>query len=680
MYLVSARDLAAVDGPHLIVGEIPGDHVLCVVELTLGGVPGQHVETVRAGRPVPSEGVLEQPVAALTRESLRVRVGDVPPAVLQARSLVEVPVSGVVVVAEERPVAEVVPQVQVGRHASEHAARLHIVVDVVPGGQGVVGAGHPVAQGVDAVLAPLQVVALAVVDAGEGRRHHGRVDEARRPAEVGRVGRFAVVVGVGRVDVHVQLEPVGRIQGQVGTQREPLEVGALDDPRLVHVGPGDEIGEVLGASPDRRIVVLQDRLLQDGAHPVGIGAVPVHIGFRDQLRSARAVLGAAGVVVRIVGRIVVGARRICGIPALEVGVVPRSLHVLDVLGGIHQTRLVERGLQTAVCPEAHLRRHAALSPLRGDQNDAVGATRAVDGRGCRVLQDLDGFNIVGVEVGQRVGARHAETGPLQTHVALDGQVHRVGHAVDDVEGLGARGNRAPAPHQDLGGGSRLPRRLGHVDPRQPPLERGLQVGCHGSPSDVNARDRRHGSRHFPSQLRSVPDDDQLVQTEHGPGENHVQHHRLFGRDRDLPALGRETEILVEDDLRAGGQVDQQVPALLVREAPDSRPFDGHLHGGERLSCFRRGDGAGDLTLQRERGRNHPDEQTDQDSYPHSHISSMRQGATHAPGLDQQSSNLSPDAQRGIYHRTPGAAPGTPPKEASRPGGRSPGTFRAPASS
>ena len=421
--------------------------------------------------------------------------------------------------------------------------------------------------------------------------------------------RLAVVVGVGRVDVHVQLKPVGRIQGQVGAQREPPEVGALDDAGLVHVGARYEVREVLRASPDRGVVVLQHRLVEDGADPVAVGPVPVDVGLGDQLRSARPVLGAAGVVVRIVQRVVGGTRRIQGIPALQVGVVAGILHVLDVLRGVHQARPIEGGLHAAVGPEAHLRRRAALPPLGRDQDDAVGAARAVDGRGCGVLQDLDGFDVVGVEVGQRVGARHAEAGPLQAHLAFDVQVHRVRHPVDDVEGLGACGDRAPAADQDLRSRARFPGRLGHVDAGQPPLKRGLKVGRHRSLGDFNARDRGHRARHFPAQLGSVPDDHQLVQAEHGPGEGHVLDHRLTLRDCDLSPLGLEAEVLEEHDLRAGGNVDQEVAALFVGEAPDAGAFDGHLHRGERFARLGGCDGAGHLSVHRKRRRHHAGEQT-----------------------------------------------------------------------
>ena len=58
----------------------------------------------------------------------------------------------------------------------------------------------------------LEVVAFVVVDLGDGRGDHCRVDDPRRPSEVRRVGRLSVVVAVGRVDVEVELELLGGVQ------------------------------------------------------------------------------------------------------------------------------------------------------------------------------------------------------------------------------------------------------------------------------------------------------------------------------------------------------------------------------------------------------------------------------------------------------------------------------------
>ena len=84
---------------------------------------------------------------------------------------------------------------------------------------------------------------------------------------------------------------------------------------------------------------------------------------------------------------------------MRVGVRP---HVVEIVVGAESGEVLGRGVDLGVTAvgDADL---AFLGALGGDEDDAVGAACAVDGGGGGVLEDVDGLNLVGRDVGEGAG-------------------------------------------------------------------------------------------------------------------------------------------------------------------------------------------------------------------------------------------------------------------------------------
>ena len=96
---------------------------------------------------------------------------------------------------------------------------------------------------------------------------------------------------------------------------------------------------------------------------------------------------------------------------------------VDILLGTHGVNTVEVSLlDTPAGVEGDVDLAVALALLGGHENDAVGGTGTVDGRGGGILQDVDGLDVSGVE-------------------RTDGAAR---HAVDDVKGAGGTGRTQTA--------------------------------------------------------------------------------------------------------------------------------------------------------------------------------------------------------------------------------------------
>ena len=93
----------------------------------------------------------------------------------------------------------------------------------------------------------------------------------------------------------------------------------------------------------------------------------------------------------------------------------------------------------------HLRL-ALFAFLCGDQHDAVGGAGAIDSPCRSIFQDFDGFDIVEVEVGQRV------QGGAEGVLGLG----RDGNPVNDIQRLVARGNGGSSPDAHPYGTARFP--------------------------------------------------------------------------------------------------------------------------------------------------------------------------------------------------------------------------------
>src|SRR5690606_28488116 len=167
---------------------------------------------------------------------------------------------------------------------------------------------------------------------------------------------------------------------------------------------------------------------------------------------------------------------------------------------------------------------SGAAALGRHDDDAVGAARTVDRRGGRILEDVDGLDLVGREAahGAQVLAAYADLGEV---------IAQHWHAVDDPERIVPGRERGGAAHAD---GDPVPRVAGvlrDLDARRTPLERRLDAGD-GYVRDLAGLDPGHRGGQLTALLRAVADDDELLEGDRRGLERQGHHRRLAGLDGD----------------------------------------------------------------------------------------------------------------------------------------------------
>ena len=294
---------------------------------------------------------------------------------------------------------------------------------------------------------PVELVVLLGVDRGVvGRREYQRrVDHA-----VATRGRGVDEIGhrIGVVGVQAHFEPVAHLTPEVRTHGVTLVARADDDTRLVGVVEREQIAALFVAAVDADVVFLGESGLEDGVLPVGrtdrVG-VAVFVGVDSR---AEEILGSGRIFARRGDDVIVGVERVVPFAAvgqLTVGVRIEGL-LVDVAGvghGIEHVDFLGHFRETEIRGEGDVVL-AVAALLGGDDDHAVGAARTVDGRRGGVFQHLDRLDVVGVDVGQRVGAgagaRKAGVGSLAAAA--------VGESVNDVERLRVGAEGVGSAHVD----------------------------------------------------------------------------------------------------------------------------------------------------------------------------------------------------------------------------------------
>ena len=178
------------------------------------------------------------------------------------------------------------------------------------------------------------------------------VDKAVVGARVGLV----LIVGVGRGHIQAHFELGGELGIEVGAQREPLVARAAQNAILLEVGARHVEPE--GLTTARR----RDFVLRDGGGAENL-VLPVSVG-------------------QVGGRVVI--KRVVA----QASVNGRLFGVSNELRVVHHLNFLRDGLRAhvAVVTKPGL---AGFAPLRRNEDYAVAAPRAVDGRRCRILQNLN---------------------------------------------------------------------------------------------------------------------------------------------------------------------------------------------------------------------------------------------------------------------------------------------------
>ena len=287
------------------------------------------------------------------------------------------------------------------------------------------------------------IVAVKVIDGNVGKGAEGLEDES-----FAAVRELEVVIGDGVGGVHAHLKPLLDLRVDVGTDAEAIEVRANDRSFLIHVGAGDVVLDPLVTALGTQLMLVLERGAEHFVLPVGTDAEQRRIGI------------------------------VCiGVRFAEFHEVVVELRPLAQVEHVDPDILLAHGHHSVIGDL----RLAGLAVLGGDQDDAIGALGAVDGRRGCILEDFHADDIGRVEGGEGRNrgdlavAQAAETVvPAGTAASLDDDT------VDDVQRLGTRIDRGLTADADGGRGSRSTGGLHGGDTGSAALEGLVEVGDDGS--------------------------------------------------------------------------------------------------------------------------------------------------------------------------------------------------------
>ena len=176
---------------------------------------------------------------------------------------------------------------------------------------------------------------------------------------------------------------------------------------------------------------------------------------------------------------------------------------LRPLGGAEQVQLPADAAGADVVGVADVRLVLAGTALPGGyHHHAVGAARAIDGRGRHVFQHLHALYVVGVDGCQRIQSAGQSAQPG----AAVGSILEIDEAVDDVEGFVGCVHRVAAAYAHLTFCSRLSAGCRHAESGHPSAQGTVERGCLRLAEHVGS-DRGHAARQLCASLCAVAHDD-----------------------------------------------------------------------------------------------------------------------------------------------------------------------------
>ena len=208
---------------------------------------------------------------------------------------------------------------------------------------------------------------------------HRTEDDGRIDDRVGRIAVVGICTATQAVDslvaqagIEVETQPLADFRVQLRIDIVLLKVGAQHDALVIRTGIADVVFQFLAAAIDREIVhLLQSRAPKKLVLPVVAG-----LGFPN-IQVAPVAILARGLGFILILRIVIGIQH------------------LDVFSHL---AYAERGTEV----DGHL---PLLAALGGHDDDTIGTTGTIDGRGRGILQHINALNVGRSDVAD---ARHGE--------------------------------------------------------------------------------------------------------------------------------------------------------------------------------------------------------------------------------------------------------------------------------
>ena len=154
------------------------------------------------------------------------------------------------------------------------------------------------------------------------------------------------------------------------------------------------------------------------------------------------------------GILPVGTLSKCGYLVVSIAALVGPIVLLEPcpFGGVQQIKLLADVAKANIIGIVNVcLTVAALSLLRSDEDDAVGATRTIDGRCRDVLQHLDTLDVVGVDGCQWIEAALDAAQTRRTNTGI----LEIDKAVDDVEWFVRSIHGVAATDADMTVGTRL---------------------------------------------------------------------------------------------------------------------------------------------------------------------------------------------------------------------------------
>ena len=299
----------------------------------------------------------------------------------------------------------------------------------------------------------LEIVPGAIIIMRRGKRRGNQCGADHRRPAAATLGIHLIMIRTAENDIRGGGNILRNIVVEVGTQGDALITALLDDSVLLEITGSERSLELGIAAGDIHGMVGDDRRAEHLVLPIGIERVFLDLFFREDVRQA-----------------------------VDFGFFIQIDHILVAAEHLHLFGKA-LGPDTAVVGDFHL---PLFGAFRRDDDNAIGSPGAVNGRCRSIFQNLDRFDIRGID-----------------HVDIPGE------SIDDPKRLVVALDRIRTANTDLNTGSGLSVELIDLYTRDAPLK-GRRNRKIGKFVDHVAFHLGNGPGQVAFALHTVPDDYKFV--------------------------------------------------------------------------------------------------------------------------------------------------------------------------